>query len=218
MNKQLTVILSGVALLVVFLFAAKSYDQERAEEVQEMAQEQSPTLVPDHAMTYGAEDGRVVLVEFFDPACETCRVFHHPVKELVDAHPGKIKLVFRYAPFHHGSEDVVKLLEAARLQGQYFEALEMMFETQPRWASHHDPRPDLLWTFLPQLGLDMEQLAKDVQSPEIEALVQQDLADLQILHVRKTPSYFVNGTPLETFGYDPLVALVESELAVQYPE
>ena len=47
MNKQLTVILSGVALLVVFFFAAKSYDQERAEEVQEMAQEQSPTLVPD---------------------------------------------------------------------------------------------------------------------------------------------------------------------------
>ena len=40
----------------------------------------------------------------------------------------------------------------------------------------------------------------------------------QILHVRKTPSYFVNGAPLETFGYDPLVALVESELAVQYPE
>ena len=62
----------------------------------------------------------------------------------------------------------------------------------------------------------MESSGED--SPEIESLVQQDLADLQILHVRKTPSYFVNGTPLETFGYDPLVALVESELAAQYPE
>lgn len=217
MNKQLTVILSGIALVVVFVAGARFYNQDRAEEVQELAQEQSPTLVPDHAMTYGAEDARVVLVEFFDPACETCRTFHQPVKELVDAHPGRIKLVFRYAPFHHGSEDVVKLLEAARLQGQYFEALELMFETQPSWASHHEPRPDLLWTILPQLGLDMEQLAKDVQSAEIEALVQQDLADLQILQVRKTPTYFVNGRPLETFGYDPLVALVESELAVQYP-
>ena len=217
MNKQLAVILSGIALVFVFVLGARFYDQERAEEVQELAQEQSPTLVPDHAMTYGAEDGRVVVVEFFDPACETCRAFHQPVKELVDAHPGHIKLVFRYAPFHQGSQEVVKLLEAARLQGQYFEALDLMFETQPSWASHHDPRPDLLWTILPALSLDMEQLAQDVESPEIDALLQQDLADLQILQVRKTPTYFVNGRPLETFGYDPLVALVESELAIQYP-
>jgi hypothetical protein len=36
--------------------------------------------------------------------------------------------------------------------------------------------------------------------------------------VRRTPGIFVNGKPLEPFGLEPLVALLEQEVAAQYPE
>ena len=141
---------------------------------------------------YTFEWSVAVIVEFFDPGCETCRAFAEPVKGFLSAHPGKIRLVKRYAPFHQGSDKVVQILEAARLQGKYWETLDVMFERQPIWASHHDPQPEAIWQFLPSVdGLDVDRLRKDMNDPKVIEIVKQDIADARALSVRKTPSFFV---------------------------
>ena len=216
-NKTVVVVLSAVALLLAFYFGARAFRDQRSDTIEELAQEHSPTLVAPHAMSIGNPDARVVIVEFFDPACETCASFYPMVKGLMAQHPDRLRLVMRYAPFHEGSDMVVKMLEATREQDLYEVALKQMYDTQPFWASHHAPQPEMLWRFLAQVGVDLEELQTAMQSPDLDALVQQDLADAEILGVRKTPSFFVNGKPLVTFGWEPLVALVEGELAVQYP-
>ena len=132
------------------------------------------------------------------------------------ANPGKIKLVVRYAPFHKGADDMVKILEVARKQGKYWEALEVMYKTQRYWASHHNPKPQLIWKFLPRAGIDPEKIRNDMNDPAIERLIQQDLADAKALNVRKTPGFFVNGQPLTPFGYKQLHELVESEIKEKY--
>jgi len=66
----------------------------------------------------------------------------------MDSNPGRIKLVLRYAPFHDGADYFVKILEAAGRQGKYWETLEVMYRSQPYWASHHNPRPELIWRLL----------------------------------------------------------------------
>lgn len=114
--------------------------------------------------------------------------------------PGKIRLSVRYAPLHKGSEDVVKVLEATRKQGKYWQALEALFAAQPGWTEHHTARVDLVWQYLEPLGLDVERLKTDMQSLEIAPIVQQDVADLKTLNVSKTPEFFVNGRPLPKFG------------------
>ena len=53
-----------------------------------------------------------------------------------------MRLVVRYAPLHQGSDTAVKILEAARLQGKYWEAVEKAMAFQPQWASHDHPRPE----------------------------------------------------------------------------
>lgn len=218
MNKQLLVVLTALSLLALFAGGAWVYQDQEAERLSFLASEQAQTFVPDHAVTVGQEDARVYLVEFFDPACETCAGFYHPIKKLMADHPGRIKLVYRYAPFHAGSEEVVKMLHASQAQGKYVEVLEMMLGSQRYWASHHNPQPELLWQFLPQVGVDAEALREEMAKPTYDAVLAQDLADVEALGVRKTPSFFVNGKPLAVFGYAELVALVESELALQYPE
>ena len=132
------------------------------------------------------------------------------------AYPGKIKLVVRYATFHDGSDYMVKILEAARKQGKYWETLEVMYKTQQYWASHHNPQPQLIWKFLPNAGLDLEKIRNDMNDPEIAKLIQQDLADAKTLNVRKTPGFFVNGKPLLRFGRNQLQELVESEINAYY--
>jgi protein-disulfide isomerase len=44
------------------------------------------------APTLGSPDARVHVVEFLDPACETCALFFPIVKELMAEHPGRIRL------------------------------------------------------------------------------------------------------------------------------
>jgi predicted DsbA family dithiol-disulfide isomerase len=93
-----------------------------------------------------------------------------------------------------------------------------MFRTQNIWASHHDYQPQRLWQILPNAGLDIERIRKDMHSPVIAAIIEQDMADVKALNVQKTPGYFVNGKPLQTFGYRQLGQLIQSELDAQYPE
>jgi protein-disulfide isomerase len=173
-------------------------------------------LVRFHSPTLGEADARVHIVEFFDPACGTCRDFYPFVKRLMAANPGKIRLTLRYAPFHKGSDEVVKLLEAARKQGKLWPALEALLAAQEQWTVQHVARVDLALPLVARLGLTMEQLRQDMQSPALDELVRQDLKDAAALDVAQTPEFFVNGKPLPSFGYDELKALVERALRENY--
>jgi len=216
MNKQTIVLASAVALVLVFIVGARVFKANETERIGTLADDNSSVLKPAHAMTVGPDDAKVQIVEFFDPACETCALFHAPVKELVGMHPGRIQLVLRYAPFHAGSGEVVKILEAARIQGKYWEVLDVLFASQPQWASHHDPRPDLIWEFLPRAGVDLDQLRTDMGAFTLDTLIQRDLDDAATLGIRKTPGFLVNGKPLPSFGLQQLQTLVESEIAANY--
>ena len=205
-----------LVLLLVFVITSFYYKGQQAEMYGFMAKENAATFVRDHSQTLGSDDAKVYLVEFMDPACETCAAFSPFVKQMMKANPGKIKLVLRYAPFHDGAQYFVKILEAAKKQGKYWETLDIMYKSQPYWASHSNPQPQRIWQFLPKAGLDIEQIKKDMNDPAIENLIAQDLADAKTLNVRKTPGFFANGKPLQTFGYQQLQQLIQSAINESY--
>ena len=53
-----------------------------------------------------------------------------PSIRLMAAHPDKIRLVLRHAPFHRGSDKVVAVLETAHRQGMFWPALDALFANQ----------------------------------------------------------------------------------------
>jgi protein-disulfide isomerase len=65
--------------------------------------------------------------------------------------------------------------------------------------------------------MDISRIKADMNDPKFAALIKQDLADAKTLGVRKTPEFFVNGKPLPRFGLAHLKALVQAELAANYP-
>jgi len=211
-------IFAGTCLVLIGIFAATSfyYKGQQAEMYNFMAQNNASTFVRDHSQTLGNDDAKVFLVEFMDPACETCAAFSPLVKQMMAANPGKIKLVLRYAPFHEGADYFVKILEAAKKQGKYWETLDVMFKSQAYWTSHHVAQPEKIWRFLPKAGLNVDQIKKDMNDPAIEKIIEQDIADAKTLNVRKTPGFFVNGKPLVTFGRQHLYELIQSEINIQY--
>lgn len=209
-------ILAAISLILVFWFASSLYKGQQVERIGGLAKERSEIFIREHSQTYGSDDAKVYLIEFMDPACETCRSFSPFVKQIMAANPGRIKLVLRYAPFHDGADYFVKILEAAKKQGKYWETLEVMYATQPYWASHHNPQPQLIWQFLPKAGLDLEKIKADMNDPTITQLIGQDLADAKTLGVTKTPGFFVNGKPLQVFGANQLQELIDAEIKANY--
>lgn len=218
MNTRKLLALAVLLILgLAFYFGMDAYrDRTQAEQDTRIAVEGS-RLVRMHTPIIGPQNAPVTIVEFFDPACETCRAFYPIVKQIMAQHPGKVRLALRYAPFHHGSDQVVKLMEAARKQGLYSPVLEALLAAQPEWADHAAPNLDLAFEAAARAGLDMGRARQDMETPEIQAVLAQDVEDLTALQVSKTPTFFVNGRSLPSFGPEQLARLVAEEVGTSRP-
>ena len=171
-----TLAISFLTLLAVPAIGTWWYASNQNSGGQETPAIDRTALIRTHSPSIGKADAAVVIVEFLDPACETCRTFYPMVKQLMAQHPDRIRLVVRYAPFHKGSDKVVAVLEAARRQGKFWPSLEALLASQQDWASNHTAKVDLAWKYLEPVGLDMEQLAIDLTAPDLKRAVAQDLA------------------------------------------
>lgn len=213
MQRKSVYLATALALIAALSLGAWWFISSQGEQGQAASSIDRTALIRLHSPSEGRADAPVVIVEFFDPACETCRSFYPKVKQLMAAHPDRIRLVMRYAPFHKGSDKVVAVLEAARRQGKFWPALEALLDSQEDWASNHTAKVELTWKYLNGIGLNMEQLAFDLTAPALNQVITQDLSDANSLGVSQTPEYFVNGRPLPSFGFEQLKQLVADELS-----
>lgn len=202
-----------LALIVVFGGGTYFYKKQQAEAAAQLAAQNMQALVRADSPSFGNPNAPVHIVEFFDPACGTCREFYPLVKAMMTAHPDKIRLSLRYAPFHPGSESVVKVLEASRKQDKFEHTLEALFVAQDKWVINHTSHVEMTGPILERVGMDMARLQNDANAPEVSAIVARDLADAKTMNVTMTPEYFVNGKPLPSFGFDQLKTLVDEALA-----
>jgi len=214
MKRKALFITAAAVLLATFVVGALVYQSRKSDSTQ--AQTRQALLMRAYAPTEGPPGAKVNIVEFLDPACDTCRAFYPFVKRMLAANPGKIRVTIRYAPFHNNSDQVVKMIEAARKQGKWQETLEAVFAAQPGWAPNHSPDPDLVWNYIGGVGLDLDRVRRDMNAPDIAQNMAQDIADAKALNVTQTPEFFVNGKPMPSFGYDQLTTLVDDALATAY--
>ena len=214
MNAKKFTVIGLVTVVALFFYLGMNAYQKRVQNAQDVQVRAEQTrLVRMHSPVFGPQDAPVTIVEFFDPACETCRAFYPIVKALMAQYPNDVRLVIRYAPFHQGSDRVVKLLEAAKSQGKYQTVLEALLEAQPTWADHGNPNIETAFKLTEQAGLDLAKARLDIEKPGMQALLQQDIDDLTALQVTKTPTFFVNGRSLPSFGPEQLAGLVAEEVA-----
>ena len=211
-NQKLILASVGLIVLLTYFLGSHFFKADQNKKLEVKSVNQSELFERDHSPTFGNKNAKVTIVEFLDPECETCRTFYPLVKKLISKYPDQVRLVVRYTPFHKNSKLMVRILEAARKQGQFWPTLETLFRFQPNWGSHHNPRPELVWEYLPLIGLDIEKIKKDMNDPAIQKIIDLDISDGKELQVKKTPTFFINRKRLERFGYEQLKKAVESEI------
>ena len=204
---------AAIVVLVLALVAAVFlYDNVDTGPSPAEAVTRQTALASEHSPTLGDPGAKVHIVEFLDPACETCAMFFPMVKQWMSQVPGQIRLSIRHVPFHTGADYAVKVLEASRNQGKYWETLETLLATQQQWTQHHTVLPEKIAPAIASVGLDMERLMADMNSVEVQARMEKDRKDAVFLKVSKTPDYYVNGRPLPSFGPQQLADLIREEL------
>jgi len=214
-QKSIFVAVAGI-LLLAFVMAALIYRNYQSSLPGSTAAGSQAVAERQGAPIKGPADARVTIVEFFDPACETCADFYPLVKQLMDRYPGKVRVMMRYMPLHTGSDKVVRMLEAAHLQGKFFPALELLFSNQRRWVVNHVSQPDRAMGILMGMALDHDKLQADMNGPAVSEAIAQDVQAGNTLGVRATPEFFVNGRPLPEWGYEQLERLVEQTVKKNY--
>ena len=211
-NKKLVL---GTLVVLVLLFVGLGYfyknNETKKEEVATL--NKSASLVRDHSIKFGDNKKNISVVEFLDPECESCALFHPIMRKVYKEYHEDIQLVVRYVPNHKNSKFAVRILEASRVQNKYEEVLNVIFEKQPLWAQHNNEKPELLWEFLAVIpDLDISKLKEDSKNPKIDEIMDIDSSDARELNVRGTPTIFVNEKRLSVLSQKDLFDLVESEI------
>ena len=213
MNRR--TLLIGASALGLAAFAGGAYvlNQRRTTEAEAKAAAtpaaETDLLVRPHSPSFGPADAPVTLVEFFDPSCEACRAYHPIVQAIRKQFPTQVRVVLRYTVFHEGSDEAVRILEAARMQDKFEPVLDAILEQQPGWALHDGPQMDVAWEIAGAAGLDLEKAESDKLFPGITGVLNQDMADVQALGIDRTPTFFLNGKKLENLSAESLVADVQ---------
>lgn len=205
--------LAAVAVLAA-VFAAATLWYQRAEDsrVEQAVAPNAGQLIRPDAITLGPADATVTVVEFLDPECEACAAMHPIVKQVLRDFDGRLRLVIRYLPLHRNSVYAAGLLEGARAQGKFWEALDVFLAKQPEWASHEAPRPGFLVGYIRSLGLNEAAVISVATSEQTRRRIELDQSDASSLGVNRTPTFFVNGQRLARLGYEPLRDAVAAAL------
>ncbi len=158
----------------------------------------------------GPQDAPVTLVEFSDFQCPYCRRVQSVLKRLMTAYHGQLKLVFRDFPLRQIHPEAQKAAEAAQCandQGQFWQYHDRLFAATELGVEH-------LKQYAVELGLDAEGFNACLDSEKYRQEVQDDIDDARAVGVNATPSFFVNGLPIN--GAVPFERFVEMvELALE---
>ncbi|MFJ5536322.1 DsbA family protein [Vreelandella titanicae] len=215
MFKKATFMLAGTLMLttaIVVVLKPALLDMQ-AEAASEDAGQAESSLVRSHSPILGLQEAPVTIVEFFDPACEACRAFYPLTKSILETYPEQVQLIVRYTPFHgEVSDTAIRVLEVARHQDVFEPVLEALLSRQDQWASHGRFDESAILEIASQAGLDRAAAEEQLNSAEVQAVIDQDMADVKTNQIRQTPTFFVNGELLEPFGMQELIDVVKSEV------
>jgi protein-disulfide isomerase len=147
----------------------------------------------DGSPSRGPADAPVTVVEFVDLECPHCREGSRKLDEVFDAHPGKVRIVFKSFALsaHPHAEAAARAAFAADRQGKFWPMEHLLLEGQ----EHLEPRD--LEGYARSLKLDLARWRADMASSGVSQRVADDRKLGDDAKLRGTPTYYVNGRELD---------------------
>jgi protein-disulfide isomerase len=170
-----------------------------------------PVSVDDDP-SQGPEDAPITIVQFAEFQCPYCGRAKETVDQVMEAYPGKIRMVFRDYPlsFHDRAIPAAVAANCAGVQGKYWEMYDQLMANQQSLSDADLAR------YASNAGVDIATWTTCRADPAQAAEVQADFEDGAKLGVNGTPAFFVNGILLS--GAQPFSAfkeIIDRELSAE---
>ena len=134
----------------------------------------------------GNPDGDVTVVEFFDYRCSYCKASLEMVMALIREDPN-VRVVFKEFPIlSPESSRAAKAALAAERQGQYLNLHYAMMSSRGQFDDQQ------IFDIAAEIGLDIDQLAADLELPEISVQLERNKALARSLGIEGTPTFIVD--------------------------
>ena len=154
-----------------------------------------------HDHVEGSDSSTVVLFEYADFQCPSCKAYYPLVRQLSQQYGNKIAIVYRYFPLtsiHMNAEFAARAAQAASLQGEdkFWAMHDLLFEKQDEWAQVADFMP-LFQSYAQLAGLDVNKFNTDFNSPDVKNTIKAYENYALKLGLQGTPTFFLDGKQIE---------------------
>jgi protein-disulfide isomerase len=156
----------------------------------------------------GPKDAKVTIIEFSDFQCPFCSQAASLLKQILEAYPNDVKLVYKNypLPFHKQAMPAAQAAVAAGQQGKFFEMHDKLFENQRSLSD------DFYTKAAQEIGLDVEKFKTAFDSAETKALIQTEMKEARASSVRGTPTIFINGKKPQGRSFDLYKGIIDGIL------
>lgn len=177
----------------VLLEASQALQQKQQQTLQAEAkaaiQQNAEQLFGDSMSVVGNPKGNVTLVEFFDYQCIHCKKMSPVLNELL-AKDHELRVIYKEFPiFGKSSEQASRAALAASMQNKYKEMHNALLKLDKRLNEQ------LIMDAAKSLGLDIEQLKKDMGSEKVSKELKENRELAERLHLMGTPAFIIASTP-----------------------
>ncbi len=162
-----------------------------------------------HNPTRGPRDAPVSIVEFSDFQCPFCAGLQSALDKTLKTFPRDVRLVYKQYPLniHPYARQAALASLAAYAQGKFWEMHDKLFQ------NFSQINEDNINKWAREIGLNLTEFQKALQSGKHEALVQKDMADGAAAKVLGTPTVFVNGKKIQDKSFEGFKKVIQEELA-----
>ena len=204
--RSLAALIIGGFILIALTTGAQAQDDPEID----------TSTIPD--MVQGAEDAPVTIIEYASYTCPHCATFHagsykQLKKDYIDT--GKVKFIFREVYFDRYGLWASMI---ARCGGpeKFFGISDLVFSGQSEWARAGDASSivDELRKIGRLAGIENDALEVCLQDgAKAQTLVAWYQEKAEADGITATPSFIINGKPVENQAYSDFSAIIDAELA-----
>ncbi len=158
--------------------------------------------------TTGPSDAKVTIVEFSDFECPYCSRAETVLDQVMAAHAGKVRLVFRHLPLpmHPNAQKAAEASMCAHEQAKFWEYKKALFQNQDKLTA------DGLKQHAKDVGLDSAKFDACLDGSTTKAKVDADAKAANAAAVQGTPTFFVNGVQVDPV-FEEFDRVIKQELA-----
>lgn len=162
-----------------------------------------------HSPLRGPKEAPVTIVEFSDFQCPFCHDLQTTLDQVLRAFPKDVNLVYKQFPLniHQYARQAAVASMAAHQQGKFWQLHDKMFQN---FAAINEEN---IKKWAREVGLNMTDFEKVMQSGAMESAVQKDIADGAAARVIGTPTLFINGKRVPERSFEAMKKSILEELA-----